>query len=76
MEMFTVIIDHTGRLIGLERDTRELRTRVAKLERARRLPRLPWRQLLPALYGLTILILALIGKITWTSATSMLGPGH
>jgi len=54
-----------------------LRERLDKLERARERsrPAFPWSKLLPAVWGLVILALAAIGKISWPMAMGLIGAG-
>lgn len=76
MDTLTVLIEHAKLHERHSTELRDLRTRVYRVERKHRLPRLPWKQLLPALYGLLILALAFGGKITWETAQTMLGSAH
>ena len=76
MDTFTVLIEHARLHERHITHLRELRSRVASIEQHRRMPRIPWKQLLPVLYGLLILALAFGGRITWVTAQTMLGSGH
>jgi len=54
-----------------------LRERLERLERAKEKSThaFPWNKLLPALWGLVILGLAAIGKISWPMAMALIGSG-
>lgn len=58
----------------IHQDVVELKERVGRLERTRA-PSFPFRELLPLLYGLAVLLAAVAGRMTWGDALSLLRAG-